>query len=172
MTWRKARFGLFRYNSGFDRVAPTFPRLVGQRFPFPGGERKPVSKEVRTLIFRELETQLEQLAVNARRSPGRILGNHMKRWLTFLRNHREAITALDFFTVPTLTFGVAVAQSTVARYLPRHRKPPSQTWRPSWRIIWRRPRPSIFSPCRQRPFGSCSASSCYRMSDAGCCTSG
>jgi transposase InsO family protein len=30
----------------------------------------------------------------------------MKRWLTFLRNHREAIAAMDFFTVPTLTFGV------------------------------------------------------------------
>ena len=26
--------------------------------------------------FREIETQLEQFAVNARRSPGRILGNH------------------------------------------------------------------------------------------------
>jgi len=30
----------------------------------------------------------------------------MKRWLTFLRNHRDAIAAMDFFTVPTLTFGV------------------------------------------------------------------
>jgi transposase InsO family protein len=29
-----------------------------------------------------------------------------KRWATFLRNHREAIAAMDFFTVPTLTFGV------------------------------------------------------------------
>lgn len=29
-----------------------------------------------------------------------------QRWLTFLQNHREAIAALDFFTVPTLTFGV------------------------------------------------------------------
>ena len=27
-----------------------------------------------------------------------------KRWLTFLRNHREAIAAMDFCTVPTLTF--------------------------------------------------------------------
>jgi putative transposase len=26
------------------------------------------------------------------------------RWLTFLRNHREAIAAMDFFTVPTITF--------------------------------------------------------------------
>jgi len=30
----------------------------------------------------------------------------LKRWLAFLRNHREAIAAMDFFTVPTLTFGV------------------------------------------------------------------
>jgi len=29
-----------------------------------------------------------------------------KRWATFLTNHREAIAAMDFFTVPTLTFGI------------------------------------------------------------------
>ena len=29
-----------------------------------------------------------------------------KRWVTFLSNHREAIAAMDFFTVPTVTFGV------------------------------------------------------------------
>jgi hypothetical protein len=29
-----------------------------------------------------------------------------KRWLAFLRNHREAIVAVDFFTVPTLTYSV------------------------------------------------------------------
>jgi len=29
-----------------------------------------------------------------------------KRWEVFLGNHREAIAALDFFTVPTMTFGV------------------------------------------------------------------
>ena len=27
------------------------------------------------------------------------------RWLAFLRNHREAIAAMDFFTVPTIAFG-------------------------------------------------------------------
>jgi putative transposase len=27
-------------------------------------------------------------------------------WLSFLRNHREAIAAMDFFTVPTITFSV------------------------------------------------------------------
>ena len=29
-----------------------------------------------------------------------------KLWATFLRNHREVITAMDFFTVPTLTFRI------------------------------------------------------------------
>jgi transposase InsO family protein len=31
-------------------------------------------------------------------------GDPSKRWLAFLANHREAIVAIDFFTVPTLTF--------------------------------------------------------------------
>ncbi len=29
-----------------------------------------------------------------------------KQWKVFLNNHREAIAAMDFFTVPTLAFGV------------------------------------------------------------------
>ena len=28
------------------------------------------------------------------------------RWAAFLSNHHDAIAAMDFFTVPTLTFGV------------------------------------------------------------------
>jgi len=30
----------------------------------------------------------------------------VQRWLVFLRNHRDAIAAMDFFTVPTITFRV------------------------------------------------------------------
>jgi hypothetical protein len=29
-----------------------------------------------------------------------------RRWQAFLRNHREVITAMDFFTVPTVTFNL------------------------------------------------------------------
>jgi putative transposase len=29
-----------------------------------------------------------------------------KLWATFLRNHREVITAMDFFTAPTITFRI------------------------------------------------------------------
>jgi hypothetical protein len=29
-----------------------------------------------------------------------------RRWLSFLRNHREAVAAMDFFRIPTITFHV------------------------------------------------------------------
>ena len=86
--------------------------------------RKPISREVRELIFRMVA---ENPTWGARRIHGELLklgfdisertvsrwvkrANHdpdpARRWLAFLRNHREAIAAMDFFTVPTLTFGV------------------------------------------------------------------
>jgi hypothetical protein len=36
------------------------------------------------------------------------------RWATFLNHHREAIAAMDFFTVPTLTFGVLHCSFVIA----------------------------------------------------------
>jgi transposase InsO family protein len=83
-----------------------------------------VSKEIRALIFQmvvenptwgaprihgellKLGFDLSEPTVSrwARRAPRPL--DPGKRWLTFLRNHREAIAAMDFFTVPTLTFGI------------------------------------------------------------------
>lgn len=37
-----------------------------------------------------------------------------RRWAAFLSNHREAIAAMDFFTVPTLTFGVLYSFFVIA----------------------------------------------------------
>jgi hypothetical protein len=88
------------------------------------GGRKRISEEIRTLIFRmvaenptsgapRIHGELLHLGFDVseptvprwvRRAPRN--PDPMKRWLTFLRNHREAIAAMDFFTVPTLTFGV------------------------------------------------------------------
>jgi putative transposase len=39
-------------------------------------------------------------------SPGTRDPEPAKRWLAFLRNHREAIAVMDFFTIPTITFGL------------------------------------------------------------------
>ena len=89
----------------------------------PAG-RKCVSRELRYLIFcmvaenptwgaPRIHGELKMLGFDisersvlrwmrkAPRSP-----EPAKRWAAFLKNHREAIAAMDFFTVPTLTFGV------------------------------------------------------------------
>src|SRR5215472_13270103 len=88
------------------------------------GWKEPISQELRALIFRMVaenptwgaprihgellklgfhgsEPTVSRWLRRAPRSPD--IG---QRWLSFLRNHREAIAAMDFFTVPTLTFGV------------------------------------------------------------------
>jgi putative transposase len=87
--------------------------------------RKCVGKELRELIFRmvaensnwgapRIHGELKMLGFDlsertvlrwmrrAPRSP-----EQAKRWAVFLSNHREAIAAMDFFTVPTISFGCA-----------------------------------------------------------------
>ena len=86
--------------------------------------RKCVSREVRELIFRmvlenktwgapRIHGELEMLGYDvSERSVLRWMRKALrdtepaKRWAAFLVNHRETIAAMDFFTVPTLTFGV------------------------------------------------------------------
>ena len=57
--------------------------------------------ELRMLGFELSERTISRWMNRAPRDADRA-----KRWITFLRNHREAIAAMDFFTVPTITFGV------------------------------------------------------------------
>jgi hypothetical protein len=35
---------------------------------------------------------------------GRTSPDRLQRWLVFLRNHRDSLVGMDFFTVPTVTF--------------------------------------------------------------------
>jgi hypothetical protein len=42
-------------------------------------------------------------------------GPRRGRWLAFLRNHREAMAALDFFTVPTASFRLLYVFFVVSR---------------------------------------------------------
>src|ERR1700737_787368 len=97
------------------------------------GGRKPLSKEIRALIFR---MAAENPTWGAPRIHGELLKLGFKvseptvsrwlqrvprspdvgrRWLRFLRNHREAIAAMDFFTVPTITFGVLYCFFVIGR---------------------------------------------------------
>ena len=86
--------------------------------------RRCVSRELRGLIFRmvsdnptwgapRIHGELKMLGFDIsersvlrwmRRAPRSF--EPAKRWAAFLNNHREAIAAMDFFTMPTLTFGV------------------------------------------------------------------
>lgn len=105
--WHRAGFSLYW------RVISRARRVVG---------RKRISKEVRDLIFRMVaenptwgaprihgellmlgfdvsERTISRWMRRAPRDP-----EPARRWRSFLANHREAIVAMDFFTVPTLTF--------------------------------------------------------------------
>jgi putative transposase len=107
--WHRAGFALYW------RVISRTSHVLG---------RKRISQEVRDLIFRMVR---ENPTWGAPRIHGELLmlgfdvsertisrwmrraprdPEPAKRWLSFLRNHREAIAAMDFFTVPTITFGV------------------------------------------------------------------
>ena len=93
------------------------------RHKTPAG-RKCVSRELRELIFRmvaenptwgapRIHGELKMLGFDVSE---RTVSRWMQRaprnpepakgWRTLLNTHREAIAAMDFFTVPTLTFGV------------------------------------------------------------------
>ena len=88
-----------------------------------GGGRR-ISKDIRELIFQmvaenptwgapRIHGELLMLGFDVsettisrwmRRAP--TVPDPAKRWAAFLRNHREAVAAMDFFTVPTLTFNL------------------------------------------------------------------
>src|ERR1039457_3745525 len=113
--------------------------------------RKRISKEVRDLIFQMV---VENPTWGAPRIHGELLmlgfdvsertisrwmrraprdPKQAKRWLAFLRNHREAIAAMDFFTVPAMKFNLLYCFFVISH--DRHRilhfnvtRHPTSTW--------------------------------------------
>ena len=97
-----------------------------------GWGRKCVSKELRLLIFcmvaenstwgaSRIRGELKMLGFDRwERTVLRWMriaprsGEPAKRWAAFLNNHRKSIAAMDFFTVPTLTFGVLYCVFVIA----------------------------------------------------------
>src|SRR5262249_14546011 len=93
----------------------------GERSRSCGG-RPRITQELRDLIVRladenpdwgapKIHGELQKLGFTvAERSVARYLhgivrrGDSKRKWLAFLQNHREIIAAMDFFTVPTVTF--------------------------------------------------------------------
>ena len=78
-----------------------WPQALGtSNSPRRGGAPR-IHGELRMLGFELSERTISRWMKRAPRDPDRA-----RRWLAFLRNHQEAIGAMDFFTVPTITFGV------------------------------------------------------------------
>jgi putative transposase len=109
LRWRRTGFRMYW------RLISRVRKQVGRR-PTPKEVRELISRivaenrtwgaprihgELLMLGFEVSERTISRWMRKAPRDPDRA-----KRWLAFLRNHREAIAAMDFFTVPTITFGV------------------------------------------------------------------
>ena len=92
-------------------LSVAFPRRAAEDHARSGGlDRTPGEGESR-LGLPQIHAELQKLGFTvAERTVARYLrrmvrrGDPDPRWLAFLRNHGEVIAALDFFTVPTVTF--------------------------------------------------------------------
>ena len=106
--WHRAGFALYwrwlsrrRRSSGRAGVGREVRHLVRRMASENGWGAPRIHGELLKLGFRISERTVSRYMRRLGRSPER-----RQRWLTFLRNHREAIVAMDFFTVPTATFRV------------------------------------------------------------------
>ena len=107
--WHRAGFLLYwtwlsrhRVRVGRKRTSRELRQLIFQMVaenPTWGAPR--IHGELQMLGFDVSERTVSRWVRRAPRNP-----EPAKRWLTFLHNHREVIAAMDFFTVPTFTFGV------------------------------------------------------------------
>ncbi len=96
-------------------------RLYWRAISKRGPGRPPIPEEVKVLIrrladendwrARKIHAELEKLgftvglATVSRYLPKRAPDHgKQQRWITFLHNHKDAITAMDFFVVPTVGF--------------------------------------------------------------------
>jgi hypothetical protein len=105
--WHRAGFRLYwRWRSRPREGRPRIPdeirvliRRLAEENPDWGAPK--IHGELQKLGFIVTERTVARYLrrIQRRGDPG-------KRWLAFLRNHREVIVAFDFFTVPTATFRV------------------------------------------------------------------
>jgi putative transposase len=105
--WHRAGFRLYwrwrsRPRGGRPKVSQEVRTLIGRLAKESSGWGAPkIHGELRKLGFEVCERTVARYLkrLRRRRDPG-------KSWQTFLANHREAIVAMDFFTVPTLNFNL------------------------------------------------------------------
>ena len=107
--WHRAGFRLYwawlsRHPRGVGRRPLTkhlrdlIQQMVAEN-PTWGAPR--IHGELLMLGFDVSERSVSRWVKRCKRNP-----DPAKQWLAFLKNHRDSIAAMDFFTGPTLTFGV------------------------------------------------------------------
>ena len=84
---------------GLPAEVRTLLRRLATENPTWGAPR--VHGELQMLGLEVSERTVSRLMPRRRPNP-----EALQRWMTFLRNHRDAIAAMDFFVVPTVTFRV------------------------------------------------------------------
>jgi putative transposase len=89
---RKTGFRFFRYNSCHDCVASTFPRLVGQRFPY--------SRE--DLVLENLALRRQLLALHAQQPRRRLTALHKLFWVALRTFWSGWTKPLIFITLRTV----------------------------------------------------------------------
>ena len=105
VSWHRAGFRwywrfLSRHRPGRPKITSELQKLIrsmATENPTWGAPR--IHGELLKLGFEISECTVSRYLGRMKRH-----GDSGKRWLTFLKNHREAIAAMDFFTVPTATF--------------------------------------------------------------------
>jgi putative transposase len=107
--WHRAGFRMYwslisraRKRVGRKKVSKDVQDLIFQMVvenPTWGAPR--IHGELLMLGFDVSERTVSRWMKRAPRNP-----DSARRWHSFLRNHHEAIAAMDFFTVPTITFGL------------------------------------------------------------------
>jgi hypothetical protein len=103
--WHRAGFRFYwhwrsRSHSGRPRISEEVRELIKRMAtenPSWGAPR--IHGEIQKLGFAISERTVARYLRRTQRP-----GDSAKQWLAFLRNHREAIVAFDFFTIPTVTF--------------------------------------------------------------------
>jgi putative transposase len=103
--WHRAGFRMFwrwksRPSNGRPKVSAEIRALIRRlAMENPSWGAPKIHGELLKIGFEVAERTVARYLRNARRR-----GDPARRWLAFLANHREVIVAMDFFTVPTLSF--------------------------------------------------------------------
>lgn len=107
--WHRAGFQLYwtklsrhRIRFGRKRISKELRDLIFQMVaenPTWGAPR--IHGELQMLGFDVSERTVSRWVQRAPRNP-----ESVDRWKAFLRNHREVVAAMDFFTIHTVTFGI------------------------------------------------------------------